>query len=232
MIKCEVIKDLLPLYIDDALSKVSREVVEEHISICNECKGYCEKLTKIDIPVVKNNAADEKQVIKTIRRKLNKKRMIAVCITAILLVAIAIGVLYPLFFKESYLTYEEAGLYVEDGILRTDESYYSTYLYDSPEEGVLFIYMTTTVYERNREQDESIIVWDLDSEYAYMEAYSKLAGREQVEGQSVYYIPQEYIELLEEGYWVDAEDEEEYKAKNQDKLEALKEDSILVWERE
>ena len=37
-IKCEVINDLLPLYVDDVLSKESRELVEEHICECGNCK--------------------------------------------------------------------------------------------------------------------------------------------------------------------------------------------------
>ena len=37
-IDCEIIKDLLPLYIDDICSSKSREIVEEHIEQCSSCK--------------------------------------------------------------------------------------------------------------------------------------------------------------------------------------------------
>ena len=32
-IKCDVINDLLPLYVDDVLSDASREMEEEHIKV-------------------------------------------------------------------------------------------------------------------------------------------------------------------------------------------------------
>ncbi len=36
--KCEIIRDLLPLYLDDCCSPGSRELVEEHISGCPSCR--------------------------------------------------------------------------------------------------------------------------------------------------------------------------------------------------
>ena len=35
---CEIISDLIPLYIDNCCSKESTKVVEEHLKICPECK--------------------------------------------------------------------------------------------------------------------------------------------------------------------------------------------------
>ena len=37
-VKCAVINDLLPLYVDDVLSKESRELIEEHIRECESCR--------------------------------------------------------------------------------------------------------------------------------------------------------------------------------------------------
>lgn len=48
--KCEIIQDLLPLYYDDACSKVSRKLVEEHLKTCQTCQRTYEELqdTMID----------------------------------------------------------------------------------------------------------------------------------------------------------------------------------------
>ncbi len=73
-IKCEVIKDLLPLYVDDVLSKESCEMCEEHLDACTECKAYCEQLKGADDAVVKKDAADDKKVIQNIRKDIRKKR--------------------------------------------------------------------------------------------------------------------------------------------------------------
>ncbi|BDF33816.1 hypothetical protein CE91St62_18820 [Lachnospiraceae bacterium] len=38
MTNCNIIQDLLPLYLDDACSKESRELVEEHLAQCAICR--------------------------------------------------------------------------------------------------------------------------------------------------------------------------------------------------
>ena len=42
--ECNIIKDLLPLYIDGCCSKESEKVVEEHIRSCDECKKLFEDM--------------------------------------------------------------------------------------------------------------------------------------------------------------------------------------------
>lgn len=39
-INCDIIKDLLPLYNDGALSEASRNAVREHIKTCPDCRRY------------------------------------------------------------------------------------------------------------------------------------------------------------------------------------------------
>ena len=38
MMKCEIIRDLIPLYLDKVCSEDSRKLVEEHLAECSECK--------------------------------------------------------------------------------------------------------------------------------------------------------------------------------------------------
>ncbi|MBO5089126.1 MAG: zf-HC2 domain-containing protein, partial [Lachnospiraceae bacterium] len=35
---CNVVRDLMPLYVDDMLSEESKQLVEEHIEQCEACK--------------------------------------------------------------------------------------------------------------------------------------------------------------------------------------------------
>ena len=37
-ISCNVIEDLLPLYVDDGVSEDSRQLVEEHLRDCPSCR--------------------------------------------------------------------------------------------------------------------------------------------------------------------------------------------------
>ena len=42
--ECEIIRDILPLYVDDACSDTSREIVEDHLKDCAECAAYLEEI--------------------------------------------------------------------------------------------------------------------------------------------------------------------------------------------
>ena len=48
-IKCDIIRDLLPLYADDACSEDSRKIVEEHLAECPECGGMLRRLQSNEI---------------------------------------------------------------------------------------------------------------------------------------------------------------------------------------
>ena len=41
---CEIIKDLIPLYIDNCCSEESKKVVEEHLKSCSECKRLFDEM--------------------------------------------------------------------------------------------------------------------------------------------------------------------------------------------
>ena len=47
--QCDVIRDLLPLYADDACSEGSRKMVEEHLAECPECGSVLKKLQSKEI---------------------------------------------------------------------------------------------------------------------------------------------------------------------------------------
>ncbi|WP_138753947.1 zf-HC2 domain-containing protein [Paenibacillus sinopodophylli] len=61
MLKCEVIKDLLPLYIDKVCSRESATLIEEHLAGCSSCRLEWENLqSAIPLPLqtVDNNRRD------------------------------------------------------------------------------------------------------------------------------------------------------------------------------
>ena len=62
---CDLICDLLPLYIDDACSKASAEAVREHLSECESCSGIYNDMKKSD-PVIDGGMVRERdEVLKT-----------------------------------------------------------------------------------------------------------------------------------------------------------------------
>lgn len=69
-IECNVIRDLIPLYKDEVCSIESKELVEEHLKQCRECREYMEKG---DIEIQDANIAiDEKKQVADLSRKLKK----------------------------------------------------------------------------------------------------------------------------------------------------------------
>ena len=58
---CEVIRDLLPLYVDDICSEKSRKMVDEHLQECSDCGALLKKLQSTEIE--NNLKAEKKDVI-------------------------------------------------------------------------------------------------------------------------------------------------------------------------
>lgn len=48
-ISCEIIKDLMPSYLDEICSEESSKLVENHLNGCQECKELLEKMDKTEI---------------------------------------------------------------------------------------------------------------------------------------------------------------------------------------
>lgn len=120
MNKCNVIKDLLPLYADEVCSEDSREMVEEHISTCKECmqelEDYC---YNTGLPEVTADVA-----MKNFNKKMNKKNLkkiiIGIFVSLVISFAIFLGGYYVLFEAIYVVPYSEDLLTVnipeDDGI--------------------------------------------------------------------------------------------------------------------
>lgn len=75
--KCEIIKDLLPSYIDVLTSDESIAEIEEHLKNCHKCKEVLNQMkTDVDIQIIEYN----KEKIKPFK-KLNKRVLQSVLIT-------------------------------------------------------------------------------------------------------------------------------------------------------
>jgi len=72
---CEVIRDLLPLYADEACSEKSRALVSEHLLDCADCRQMLEKIRETEI---ETNLKHEKSAVLQYGAKQYKKRTAAV----------------------------------------------------------------------------------------------------------------------------------------------------------
>lgn len=88
--KCEVIKDLIPLYDEKLCSAESAALVEEHIKTCAACKVLLEKLPKTELPKADTDAL--KPFVK-VKRRL-RTRVIGLIVLGVVLLAVLIPVGY------------------------------------------------------------------------------------------------------------------------------------------
>ena len=58
MNKCEIIMDLLPLYIDDCCSESSREFIREHLAECDSCRKHYQEMN-VDLNLPKEDSMQE-----------------------------------------------------------------------------------------------------------------------------------------------------------------------------
>ena len=75
--ECEIVKDLIPNYVEDLISKDTREFMENHISSCNNCKKILEEIKKEKNTEEKKESKIEKgqiDYLKKYNRKSGKKR--------------------------------------------------------------------------------------------------------------------------------------------------------------
>ncbi len=60
-IDCQIIRDLLPLYLDEVCSAPSRRLVEDHLSCCDDCQAVLAQLQQTLTPVPEEVAARQKE---------------------------------------------------------------------------------------------------------------------------------------------------------------------------
>lgn len=80
-IACDIVKDLIPLYIDDVCSEESKHLVEDHIKECDSCKALYESMKEdIVAPNVSNDDDTVKRLMSSVNNKLEKRNTIVKCV--------------------------------------------------------------------------------------------------------------------------------------------------------
>lgn len=85
-LKCEVVQDLLPSYIEGLTSKITNEAVEKHIKDCSECGQLLNRMREPE----KHEDAGIKEIeyLKKVHHSTRKKVLEAAVVTAMLLIGI------------------------------------------------------------------------------------------------------------------------------------------------
>lgn len=174
-IKCTIIQDILPLYIDEVVGQDTKEMVDEHLQYCEKCQKEYEAMNqKLYIPVEGNADA----VFKKINKKWRRKKVIISMASIFATVTILFGAYLSVFYFEKVIPYSEDLIKIEkqeDGQLVAkyfgkshagiNLTHPSPYKIDGVEKNVTFIYYTKTIADspsRNLINDEK---WLDEQEY-------------------------------------------------------------------
>ncbi len=119
--ECNIVRDLLPLYVEDIVSEDTKQFVNEHLSECDDCKKEL-NLLKSDIFINENETETDAstEIMKKIRFGINKKRIFTAILSSVLSFIIAI-LLFAYLTAPVYIPYSEGNNLVKvnenDGIV-------------------------------------------------------------------------------------------------------------------
>lgn len=103
---CGIIRDLLPLYIDDVCNEESKQAVENHLSECEKCRNYYKSMKSTEGFVAKenDNSEDMKMAnnLKNVKSKINKKirNIVLGAVAAMVFVIVGVALLFSVALKE------------------------------------------------------------------------------------------------------------------------------------
>ncbi|MBR5792305.1 MAG: zf-HC2 domain-containing protein [Ruminiclostridium sp.] len=86
---CPIVRDLLPLYIDQVVSPETAQAVEDHLEGCPDCRGEYESL-KADLPVLAEEMDTSRQ-FGDMMKKVKKKETLRILLAVVLLAAAMSG---------------------------------------------------------------------------------------------------------------------------------------------
>ena len=95
MVSCNIIKDILPLYLDGVVSDDTKKMVEEHLKECDQCRNEAMTLKQdVVLPVSKSVRLAETEVVKGLKRQLFRKKFFVSAISVILTIGVSVRYLF------------------------------------------------------------------------------------------------------------------------------------------
>ena len=216
---CDLIQDLLPLYLDDVCSKQSKTVVEQHLLKCPNCRKYYSAMREADeIIIVPPNAEREIQKatsFQSIKKTLFRKQILIAAVSIIVLAIIAFAVISVLKNSVGIVEYEDniSVCMIEGSLVGRLNGSQETYIKiirttieaDGQEENYLFYYLSDTKWNdltTSRQVFSEYVLCPMDK------------GADQID--RVYYYTGDYTGIETMG---------------SDKLQEIINASVLLWSR-
>jgi len=119
MNNCSIVRDLLPLYVDDVLSKNSKELVGEHLAICENCsKAFTNMQSEIAMP--QYNSTSKVNVLKLIKKKFFMQKVIVAIVASVLAAIVILGGFSFVFHHTTPVRYTSENIWMEISTIQLD----------------------------------------------------------------------------------------------------------------
>lgn len=106
-VNCNIVKDILPLYIENVVSEDTKAFVEDHLKYCDACKKEVSLLkSTLEIPEVVISEKDDLSFLKKIGLDIRKKRVFTGILSAVIGALIVI-LSFAYLTAPEYLPYTE-----------------------------------------------------------------------------------------------------------------------------
>ena len=156
---CEMIRDLLPLYLDGVCSAESRKAVNEHLLECAECQKYYLDLCSCER--IEQNAYDAKRsgdIAKSYKQAKKKKLKEILPIAGIaMLVVIAFCVILTLILSGVMII----GGLIQKPTVHTDIADYNAYIGVSEEDGHRHRLIDESIWPRSISEEMNVVEFKL-----------------------------------------------------------------------
>lgn len=101
-ISCNMIRDLLPLYVENMASQDTRDIVEEHLASCENCKKRLEEMRTLKELPIDTDIAPLRKIQNTLRREKLQTIIFSVMVTLVFAVVTMAYLTAP-----AYISYNE-----------------------------------------------------------------------------------------------------------------------------
>lgn len=101
-ISCNMIRDILPLYVEDMASQDTRDILEEHIASCENCKRRLEEMRTPEELPIDTDIAPLRNIQNTLRREKLQTIILSVMVTLVFAVVTMAYLTAP-----AYIPYNE-----------------------------------------------------------------------------------------------------------------------------
>lgn len=114
-INCNIIRDILPLYLDNVVCSDTKEMVEEHLHACPDCQKEANSLqSTLVLPANNSPKLFDAQPLKALKKTLFKKKVIVSVLSVLIAIAVLASVYALLFFPRVYLPYDSSRITIEE----------------------------------------------------------------------------------------------------------------------